>query len=114
LTFTPASSEITTSNAGSRFIGYVRELANSYRPPVQNLRWSNAPEVPYHSDGLFVPRSWAGHLRDSEVVSSVEWDRLNDYNPVVARFGLRRIVTEVRSASDRKPGLNTTSATSDG
>ena len=63
------------------------EAANPGLPPAQTLRWSNAPEVPYHCDGLFVPRSWACRLRACEVVSSPEWDRLSDHNPVVARFG---------------------------
>src|SRR4051812_28094131 len=58
--------------------------ANPGRPPAQTLRWSRAPEVPYHCDGLFVPRSWAGSLRSCEVVTSPDWDRLSDHNPVVA------------------------------
>lgn len=64
------------------------EASNPGLPPAQTLRWSNAPEVPYHCDGLFVPRSWACRLRACEVVSSPEWDRLSDHNPVVARFGM--------------------------
>jgi endonuclease/exonuclease/phosphatase family metal-dependent hydrolase len=80
--------------------------ANPGRPPAQTLRWSNAPEVPYHCDGLFVPRSWAGRLRGCEVISSPDWDRLSDHNPVVSRFGLRGVATEVRSASGRKFGEN--------
>ncbi len=63
--------------------------ANPDRPLAQTLRWSNAPEIPYHCDGLFVPRSWADRLRTCEVVSSPDWDRLSDHNPVVARFGRR-------------------------
>jgi hypothetical protein len=43
--------------------------------------------VPYHCDGLFVPRSWASRLRSCEAVSSPEWHRLSDHNPVVARLG---------------------------
>lgn len=61
--------------------------ANPGTPLAQTLRWSNAPEVPHHCDGLFVPRSWKAHLRASEVATSPEWDRLSDHNPVVARFG---------------------------
>src|SRR5262249_56764854 len=33
------------------------EAANPGVPLAQTLRWSNAPDVPYHCDGLFVPRS---------------------------------------------------------
>ena len=53
---------------------------------AKTLRWANAPTVPYHCDGLFVPRSWLPHLRSCEAVSSPEWDVLSDHNPVVARF----------------------------
>jgi hypothetical protein len=77
--------------------------ANPGRPPAQTLRWSNAPEVPYHCDGLFVPRSWAGHLRACEVISSLDWDRLSDHNPVVARFDLRGIPPEHGPAIPRRP-----------
>ncbi len=80
--------------------------ANPGLPPVQTLRWSKAPEIPYHCDGLFVPRSWAGRLLASEVISSPEWDRLSDHNPVVARFGQRRVAKQVRSASGRISGGN--------
>ena len=75
-------------------------LANCWReanpglPLAQTLRWSNAPEIPYHCDGLFVPRSWPGRLQSCEVVSSPEWDRLSDHNPVVARFGMRAEATD--------------------
>ena len=64
------------------------QAANPGTPLAQTLRWSNSPGVPYHCDGLFVPRSWAGRLRACEVASSAEWDRLSDHNPVVARFDL--------------------------
>ncbi len=60
--------------------------ANPDRPLDQTLRWSNAPTIPYHCDGLFVPRSWLPHLRSCEVVSSPEWDVMSDRNPVVAGF----------------------------
>lgn len=68
--------------------------ANPGRPLAQTLRWSNAPEVPYHCDGLFVPRSWASHLRTCGVVSSPGWDRLSDHNPVVALFVMKGEVAD--------------------
>jgi hypothetical protein len=68
--------------------------ANPDLPLAQTLRWSNAPEIPYHCDGLFVPRSWSSRLRSCEVVSSTDWDRLGDHNPVVARFGIRGETTD--------------------
>ena len=69
--------------------------ANPGLPLAQTLRWSNAPEVPYHCDGLFVPRSWASRLLACEVVTSPDWDRLSDHNPVVARFGMATEATNV-------------------
>jgi endonuclease/exonuclease/phosphatase family metal-dependent hydrolase len=80
--------------------------ANVGLPLAQTLRWSNAPEIPYHCDGLFVPESWACHLRTCEVVSSPKWDRLSDHSPVVARFGQGSLVADGRSASDRISGGN--------
>lgn len=70
------------------------EASNPGLPPAQTLRWSNAPEVPYHCDGLFVPRSWTCRLRACEVVTSPEWDRLSDHNPAVARFGMGTDATD--------------------
>jgi hypothetical protein len=56
------------------------------------------------TDGLFLPRSWAGRLLDCEVISSPGWDRLSDHNPVMARFGRRRVANQVRSVSGGKSG----------
>jgi len=61
--------------------------ANPGQPLAQTLRWSRNPALPYHCDGLFVPRQWASSLRSCEVLSSPEWSHLSDHNPVVARFG---------------------------
>ncbi len=55
-------------------------------PLSQTLRWQNAPETPYHCDGLFVPKSWAGRLRSCKVLSDGEWKALSDHNPVTAEF----------------------------
>jgi endonuclease/exonuclease/phosphatase family metal-dependent hydrolase len=89
------SEDRTTSEADRAIQSRIRDqfsLANCWqeanpdRPLAQTLRWSNSPEIPYHCDGLFVPRSWLPRLRACEVVSSPEWDVLSDHNPVVARF----------------------------
>jgi endonuclease/exonuclease/phosphatase family metal-dependent hydrolase len=64
--------------------------ANPERPLAQTLRWSNAPTIPYHCDGLFVPRSWLPKLRACEVISSPGWDALSDHNPVVAWFEVQK------------------------
>jgi hypothetical protein len=66
----------------------------------------NTQKIPYHCDGLFVPESWADHLRASEVISSPKWHRLSDHNPVVSRFGQASLVADGRSASDRRSGGN--------
>jgi endonuclease/exonuclease/phosphatase family metal-dependent hydrolase len=56
------------------------------RLPVQTLRWTGDPTVPYHCDGLFVPRSWLVALRSCVVLSSRRWCERSDHNPVVATF----------------------------
>jgi endonuclease/exonuclease/phosphatase family metal-dependent hydrolase len=93
------ASEERTTSAGNRAIltrlteefGLLNcwQEANPNRPLAQTLRWTNAPTIPYHCDGLFVPRSWLPYLRACEVISSPEWDILSDHNPVVAWFDKR-------------------------
>jgi hypothetical protein len=60
------------------------EAANSGVQPAQTLRWTGAPTVPYHCDGIFVPTAWQAALRSCVVVGSEEWAGLSDHNPVVA------------------------------
>ena len=52
--------------------------------PVQTLRWTGNPSVPYHCDGLFVPQRWASALRRCVVLKSARWCARSDHNPVVA------------------------------
>ena len=54
--------------------------------PAQTLRWTGDPTVPYHCDGLFVPRGWLTSLRSCVVLSSSRWCARSDHNPVVATF----------------------------
>jgi hypothetical protein len=54
--------------------------------PVQTLRWTGDPRVPYHCDGLFVPQSWCTALQSCVVLSSQRWRERSDHNPVVATF----------------------------
>ena len=56
------------------------------RQPAQTLRWCGDASVPYHCDGLFVPRAWAASLRSCVVLSSQRWRQRSDHNPVVATF----------------------------
>jgi endonuclease/exonuclease/phosphatase family metal-dependent hydrolase len=56
------------------------------RQPAQTLRWSGDASVPYHCDGLFVPRMWAASLRSCVVLNSPRWRARSDHNPVVATF----------------------------
>ena len=60
--------------------------ANPDRPLPQTLRWTGDRTIPYHCDGLFVPKAWKDRLSSCEVLSGVEWDSLSDHNPVVASF----------------------------
>lgn len=62
------------------------QTANPNQPLHQTLRWSNNRTVPYHCDGIFVPKSWASRLVSCNVLSSPEWEQLSDHNPVVAEF----------------------------
>ena len=61
-------------------------IANPDRPLAQTLRWTGDRSIPYHCDGLFVPKAWKDRLVSCEVLSGGEWDSLSDHNPVVACF----------------------------
>jgi endonuclease/exonuclease/phosphatase family metal-dependent hydrolase len=60
--------------------------ANPDRPLCQTLRWTGDRTIPYHCDGIFVPRSWQARLRSCVVLAGEDWNRLSDHNPVLARF----------------------------
>jgi endonuclease/exonuclease/phosphatase family metal-dependent hydrolase len=60
--------------------------ANPNQPLHQTLRWTGDRTIPYHCDGLFVPRTWKERLQSCEVLSGDEWNRLSDHNPVAACF----------------------------
>jgi endonuclease/exonuclease/phosphatase family metal-dependent hydrolase len=62
------------------------QAANPGRPLCQTLRWTGNRTVPYHCDGLFVPKAWAGRLESCVVLAGADWDRLSDHNPVLAQF----------------------------
>jgi len=60
--------------------------ANPDRPLAQTLRWTGNRAIPYHCDGLFVPKAWKTRLQSCHVLDGDEWTRLSDHNPVVATF----------------------------
>jgi endonuclease/exonuclease/phosphatase family metal-dependent hydrolase len=62
------------------------QAANPGQPLHQTLRWNNDRTIPYHCDGLFVPKAWKDLLVSCVVLSEGVWDRLSDHNPVVACF----------------------------
>ena len=62
------------------------QTANPNTPLAQTLRWSRDRSVPYHCDGLFVPKSWQDRLTSCDVLAGDDWIRLSDHNPVVASF----------------------------
>lgn len=62
------------------------QAANPDQPLHQTLRWTKDRTIPYHCDGLFVPKSWKDRLESCVVLSGEEWNRLSDHNPVVAQF----------------------------
>ena len=62
------------------------QAANPNQPLPQTLRWTGDRTIPYHCDGLFVPKSWRDRLESCVVLSGDDWNRLSDHNPVVATF----------------------------
>jgi len=62
------------------------QTANPNQPLQQTLRWTRDRTIPYHCDGLFVPKSWQDRLESCVVLSSEDWNRLSDHNPVIAQF----------------------------
>jgi endonuclease/exonuclease/phosphatase family metal-dependent hydrolase len=62
------------------------QTANPDQPLQQTLRWTGDRTIPYHCDGLFVPKTWKDRLQSCVVLSGDEWNRLSDHNPVVACF----------------------------
>src|SRR5262245_11640736 len=60
--------------------------ANPDQPLQQTLRWTGNRTIPYHCDGIFVPRSWKDRLQSCVVLTGPLWNRLSDHNPVVAQF----------------------------
>jgi len=62
------------------------QAANPDQPLHQTLRWTNDRTIPFHCDGLLVPKAWKDRLVSCIVLSGDEWDRLSDHNPVLACF----------------------------
>ena len=62
------------------------QAANPNQKLPQTLRWTKDRTIPYHCDGLFVPKSWKDRLESCEVLSGDDWNQLSDHNPVVAQF----------------------------
>jgi hypothetical protein len=65
------------------------QAANPDQPLCQTLRWTGDRTIPYHCDGIFVPKSWRDRLRSCQVLAGDDWNCLSDHNPVVACFGGR-------------------------
>jgi endonuclease/exonuclease/phosphatase family metal-dependent hydrolase len=62
------------------------QTANPDQPLHQTLRWTGNRTIPYHCDGLFVPKGWKQRLQSCSVLAGDEWNRLSDHNPVLACF----------------------------
>jgi hypothetical protein len=62
------------------------QTANPDQPLSQTLRWTGNRTIPYHCDGLFVPKSWREWLQTCSVLTGTEWNLLSDHNPVLASF----------------------------
>jgi endonuclease/exonuclease/phosphatase family metal-dependent hydrolase len=62
------------------------QATNPDQPLCQTLRWTGDRTIPYHCDGIFVPKSWRDRFQSCVVLAGEDWDRLSDHNPVVACF----------------------------
>ena len=62
------------------------QTANPGKRLAQTLRWTGNPTIPYHCDGIFVPRRWGPRLASCRVVRGKRWTSLSDHNPVVAEL----------------------------
>jgi endonuclease/exonuclease/phosphatase family metal-dependent hydrolase len=62
------------------------QATNPDQPLQQTLRWTNDRSIPFHCDGLFVPKTWKDRLASCVVLAGDEWNRLSDHNPVLATF----------------------------
>jgi exonuclease III len=62
------------------------QTANPGKRLAQTLRWSGNPSIPYHCDGIFVPRGWVPRLASCRVVRGPRWTRLSDHNPVLVEL----------------------------
>ncbi len=62
------------------------QSANPELEPQQTLRWTGNRTIPFHIDGIFVPKTWLERLQSCTILSGQEWDELSDHNPVIAEF----------------------------
>jgi endonuclease/exonuclease/phosphatase family metal-dependent hydrolase len=66
------------------------QTAHPGEPLARTLRWMHRMDsLPYHCDGVFVPRAWASALRTCEVIEDEEWCAISDHNPVVVTLAMR-------------------------
>lgn len=77
------------------------QAANPDQPLHQTLRWTGDRTIPYHCDGLFVPKEWRDRLESCVVVAGEDWDRLSDHNPVVASFARMTAIGAARRSGRR-------------
>jgi endonuclease/exonuclease/phosphatase family metal-dependent hydrolase len=74
------------------------QVANPGQPLHQTLRWTGNRTIPYHCDGIFVPKAWRDRLVSCVVLTGEDWERLSDHNPVVASFRHNRVRRSVTTA----------------
>jgi endonuclease/exonuclease/phosphatase family metal-dependent hydrolase len=60
------------------------QTAHPGEPLARTLRWMHRMDsLPYHCDGVFVPKEWTSALQSCEVLEGEEWCAISDHNPVV-------------------------------
>jgi exonuclease III len=89
--------ELTVSKAGMQLLDRMKHelglvsgwsLCNPGTDLPQTLRWTNAPKLPFHCDGIFVSAEWHARVRSAEVLDGEPWRTLSDHNPVIVDLKL--------------------------
>lgn len=84
-----------TSKADSAILNRLRDefgvvsawqAANAGGPLPQTLRWAKDKVIPFHCDGVFIPKRWTNRVRSCTVVSGPEWIGMSDHNPVMVEI----------------------------
>lgn len=102
-TNTPAETKVLTRLRDEFGLRSAWSVANPDAVLPQTLRFAQAPKIPFHIDGVFLPGAWADRVTSVRVVASKEWATRSDHNPVVVELSARLGEDVTPSASDAPP-----------